>query len=91
MRDMDASKIKTVAEAFRVVAMMSEYMADAVYGNAGVSTAAADEIAGDAAIIADRIRAAQAILDEAYPGFSAMVQQADAEAQERTRALKGPN
>lgn len=68
--------------------LLAEVNADGVFARSDVSTSAADEIAGDMAIIADRIRAAQTILDEEYPGFSALVAQADAEAQERVKALK---
>lgn len=91
MRDLPLDKAKVVAEAFRIATLLSEFHADGLYSRPDVPTKVADEVAGDLAIVADRIRAAQAILDEVYPGFSALVAQADSEAEQRARQMLRKN
>ena len=87
MKPISIDKLKIVAEAFRVSISLAEHNADNIYGRDELPVEAMDEIAGDMAIIADRVRVAQATLEDAVPGFSALVVQADIEAQVRARRM----
>ena len=87
MKPISIDKLKVVAEAFRVSVSMAEHNADNIYGREELPVEAMDEIAGDMAIIADRIRVAQAILGEAMPGFAALLVQVDNEARARARRM----
>lgn len=86
--NMSFHEIKAIAEAFRCATVMSEAIADGVYARDDVPTAVADEIAQDAVIIAGRVKAAQEIIEKAYPGFAGIMAQVTLEAQSRAQEMQ---
>lgn len=83
MRELPLDKLNEVVEAFRVITLLSETIFEA----AVIADSGGEQIAEDAAIIADRMAATIAILDEQYPGLKELIQQADRKAEARAKQV----
>lgn len=85
----DLARWKQVAESLRTAEFMTGYVIDCISGaDANTPDHVMEEIANDAAIVFDRIRAVVAILDEIRPGVASLVKQAALEAEQRAKAMR---
>lgn len=87
MRDLPSDKLNVVVDAFRVIELLSETIFEMVVGEDQVAPETLERIGEDAAIIADRMKAAVAILDDQYPGLRELIVLSDRRAQKRAEEI----